>query len=190
MEILQRILELLSKIAGLLFNIPEFQKLRILISLFSIVFSLGLIFYWIYLERKYKYGAEWWSFLVKYFLEAFIKPDYFKNEWKKIKNIFLTDQVSALVKTYKFLEEVIELYGYEEGTLKEKFLKIPNQVYKNTNRYERALEALEIIYKKINHKEKIEISKEEALAVLKEIENMLGDLFVISPEDYWANFQV
>lgn len=190
MEVLQRILEIFSKIAGLLFNIPEFQKLRILISLFSIIFSLLLIFYWIYLERKYKYGSEWWSFLIKYFLEAFIKPEYFKNEWRKIKNLFVTDHISSLLKTYQFLQEVIDLYGYEKGNLKEKFLQIPNQVYNKKERYEMALEALEVIYNKIQKKEEIEITKLDALSILKEIESMLGDLFVISPEDYWANFQV
>ena len=191
MEILQRILELFGKIGGLLFNIPEFQKLRIIVSLFSILFPLGLIGYWIYLERKYKYGIEWWGFLIKYFLEAFIKSDYFKNEWLKIKNIFLSDYITALIKTYNLLQEVIDLYGYEEKiSLKEKFLKIPNQVYSKLDRYEMALEALEIIYDKINKGEKIEINRSEALSILKEIENMLGDLFVISPSDYWANFQV
>ena len=191
MELLQKFLELFSKIGGLLFNIPEFQKLRIIVSLFSIIFSLTLIGYWIYLERKYKYGIEWWGFLIKYFLEAFIKPDYFKNEWLKIKNIFLSDHISALIKTYNLLQEIIDLYGYEEKvSLKEKFLKIPNQVYSKLDRYQMALEALEIIYQKINKKEQIEISKTEALSILKEIESMLGDLFVINPSDYWANFQV
>lgn len=190
MEFLQRILEILSKISGFLFNIPEFQKFKVVISLFSIIISLLLIFYWIYLERKYKYGSDWWAFLIKYFLEAFIKPDYFKNEWKKIKNIFITDHISALVKTYQFLQEVIDLYGYEDGTLKEKFLKIPNQVYSKKDRYGMALEALEIIYNKIQNKNKIEITQLDSISILKEIESMLGDLFVISPEDYWANFQV
>ncbi len=190
MEVLQRLLEVFSKIAGLLFNIPEFQKIRIIVSLLGLLFSLSLIGYWIYLERKYRYGIEWWSFLIKYFLEAFIKPDYFKNEWKKIRDIFLSDHLLALKETYRFLEEVIDLYGYESGTLKERFLKIPNQIYTDKERYSKALEALDLIIKKIKNGEKIEISQKEALAILKEIESMLKNLMVISPEDLWASFQV
>lgn len=190
MELLEKLLEIFSKIAGLLFNIPEFQKLRIIVSILGLLFSLFLIGYWIYLERKYKYGREWWSFLIKYFLDAFIKPEYFKNEWKKIKDIFLSDHILALKSTYKFLEELIDFYGYEKGSLKEKFMSVPNQIYTSKDRYEKALEALEIIQNKLEKREKLEITKKEALAVLKEIELMLKDLLVINPEDYWANFQV
>lgn len=190
MEVLQRLLEIFSKIAGLLFNIPEFQKIRIIVSILGLLLSASLIGYWIYLERKYKYGAELWTFLIKYFLDAFIKPEYFKNEWKKIRNIFLADHFLALKETYRLLEEVIDLYGYEEGSLKEKFLSIPNQVYTDKERYAKALEVLEIIMKKIKKDEKIEINQREVLAVLKEIESLLKNLMVISPEDLWASFQV
>lgn len=190
MELLQKLLELFSKIAGLLFSLPEFQKTRIIISAVGLLFSLFLVGYWIYLERKYRYGIEVWSFLIKYFLDAFIKPEYFKNEWKKIRDIFLTDHLSALKETYRLLKELIELYGYEGGELKEIFLKIPNQIYTNKERYEKALEALEIIIKKINKNEKLEISPKESLAILKEIESLLKNLMVINPEDLWANFQV
>jgi len=190
MEIIQTILSLLGGLSGLLFSLPEFRKLKIIISALAILFSLALIGYWIYLERKYRFGIEWWKFLIKYYSEAFIKPEYFDQEWLKIKNIFLSDHFAALLKTYKYLEEVIDLYGYEEPTLIEKFKKIPDQVFPNKERFLKALEALEIIKNKLSKNEKIEISEIEALAILKEIETGLQGLFVITQKALWANFLV
>jgi len=190
MEIIQTILSLLGGLSGLLFSLPEFRKLKIIISAFVILTSIGLIVYWIYLERKYKFGIEWWKFLIKYYSEAFIKPEYFDQEWLKIKNIFLSDHLASLIKAYKYLEEVINLYGYEELTLIEKFKKIPDQVFPNKERFLKALEALEIIKNKLEKNEKIEISEMEALAILKEIELSLQGLFVITQKALWANFLV
>ena len=213
MEFVQKILTLLGGLSGLLFSLPEFRYLKILISFIAILISLILILYWIYLERKYKYGIEWWKFLIKYFSEAFIKPEYFDEEWLKIKNVFLSDYLNSLIRTYKYLEEVIELYGYEEKSLLEKFKKIPEQVFPNKERFLKALEALGLIYRKLlsleskiseiesllNNKDikeklekgsSLEISENEALAILKEIELGLQGLFVITHKALWANFLV
>ncbi len=190
MEFVQKILTLLGGLSGLLFSLPEFRYLKILISFIAILISLILILYWIYLERKYKYGIEWWKFLIKYFSEAFIKPEYFDEEWLKIKNVFLSDYLNSLIRTYKYLEEVIELYGYEEKSLLEKFKKIPEQVFPNKERFLKALEALILIKEKLEKGSSLEISENEALAILKEIELGLQGLFVITHKALWANFLV
>jgi len=190
MEFIQTILSLLGGLSGLLFSLPEFRKLKIIISGLAILFTITLIGYWIYLERKYRYGIEFWKFLIEYYSEAFIKPDYFDQEWLKIKNIFLSDNLASLIKTYKYLEEVINIYGYEGTTLIEKFKRIPDQAFPNKERFLKALEALEIIKNKIEKKEKIELSESESLAILKEIELGLQGLFVITQKALWANFLV
>jgi len=188
MEFIQTILNLIGGLTGLLFSLPEFRKLKIIVSAFAILFSIGLIGYWIYLERKYKFGIELWKFLIKYYFEAFIKPDYFDKGWTKIKNIFLSDYFASLMKVYKYLEEVADLYGYEESSLIEKFNKIPDQIFPNKERFLKALEALEIIKSKLSKNEKVEISEIEVLAILKEIELGLQGLFVITHKALWANF--
>lgn len=186
MEIVEKFLRLIASIGGLIFGTPEFKRLKILISFLSIIFSFILIGYWIYLERKYKFGIDEWKRVLKDFNDAFIKEDYYKKQWADIKKIFLVNHLNALNKTYKFLEELIEMYGYEGANIVEKFKNFPNQILKNKNDFLKALEILVLIDNKQKKKEKIEIAEKEALRVLYEIEKGLKNLLVINQEDLWV----
>jgi len=94
--------------------------------------------------------------------------------------------LNALNKTYKFLQELIEMYGYEGSNIIEKFKKFPDQILKNKNDFLKALEILVLVDNKQKKKEKIEISEKEVLRVLYEIEKGLKNLLVINQEDLWV----
>ena len=186
MEIIEKFLRLIASIGGLIFGTPEFRRLKIIISFLSIIFSFILIGYWIYLERKYRFGIDEWKRVLKDFNDAFIKEDYYKKQWADVKKIFLANSLNALNKTYKFLQELIEMYGYEGSNIIEKFKKFPDQILKNKNDFLKALEILVLDDNKQKKKEKIEISEKEVLRVLYEIENGLKNLLVINQEDLWV----
>jgi hypothetical protein len=186
MEIVEKFLRLIASIGGLIFGTPEFRRLKIIISFLSIIFSFILIGYWIYLERKYKFGIDEWKRVLKDFNDAFIKEDYYKKQWADVKKIFLANNLNALNKTYKFLQELIEMYGYEGSNIIEKFKKFPDQILKNKNDFLKALEILVLVDNKQKKKEKIEISEKEVLRVLYEIEKGLKNLLVINQEDLWV----
>ncbi|MCS7183805.1 MAG: hypothetical protein NZ866_00445 [Patescibacteria group bacterium] len=182
-DIFQRILEIVGSFAGLIYGSEEFKKLRIIISLLVLIFSFLGLFYFFYLEKKYKIGTSIWLTSIKNFLEGFIKPEHLNREWKKIKDIFLLNPNLALKKVYKYLEEVINLYGYEEETLSEKFSKIPNSVFEKKQDFLRALHVLEIINKKESEEK---ISSREALALIRVIEKGLLELLIIDSQAQWA----
>jgi len=186
MEIIEKFLRLIASIGGLIFGTPEFRRLKIIISFLSIILSFILIGYWIYLERKYRFGIDEWKRVLKDFNDAFIKEDYYKKQWADVKKIFLANSLNALNKTYKFLQELIEMYGYEGSNIIEKFKKFPDQILKNKNDFLKALEILVLVDNKQKKKEKIEISEKEVLRVLYEIENGLKNLLVINQEDLWV----
>jgi hypothetical protein len=186
MEVVEKFLRLIASIGGLIFGTPEFRRLKIIISFLSIIFSFILIGYWIYLERKYRFGIDEWKRVLKDFNDAFIKEDYYKKQWADVKKIFLANSLNALNKTYKFLQELIEMYGYEGSNIIEKFKKFPDQILKNKNDFLKALEILVLVDNKQKKKEKIEISEKEVLRVLYEIEKGLKNLLVINQEDLWV----
>ncbi|MGC8981626.1 MAG: hypothetical protein ACP5JU_01610 [Minisyncoccia bacterium] len=186
MEIIEKFLRVIAGIGGLIFGTPEFKKLKIIISFLSIIFSLLLIWYWIYLERKYKFGIDEWKRVLRDFSDAFLKEDHFKKQWADIKKIFLVNHLKAINRTYKFLQELIDFYGYKGDNIIEKFKNFPDQILKNKSDFLKAVEILVLIDNKQKKKEGVEISKDEALRVLYEIEKGLKNLLVINHEDLWV----
>lgn len=184
-EIAQKILELIGSFAGLIFGSEEFKKIKILISLISLIISILFISYYIYLEKKYKIGSSILLINIKNFLEAFIKKEYFDQEWEKIKDVFLVDYFIALNKVYNYLENLINFYNYEGENLIEKYSKFPESVFENKQNFLKALRVLEIIK---NKKENIKISKKEALVLIRIIEKGLTELLVIDSQTQWAIF--
>jgi len=182
-EIIQKILEALGSFAGLIVGSEEFKQLKILISFISLLLSILFLGYFIYLEKKYKIGTSIWLTNIKNFLEGFVKPDDFKKEWLKIKEIFLIDHLLALKKTYKFLNEIMIFYDYEGNNLIDKYSQFPESVFKSKNDFLKALNILEII----NQNPTQDISKKEALIIIKTIEKGLLDLLVIDSESQWAS---
>lgn len=184
-EIAQKILELIGSFAGLIFGSEEFKKIKILISLISLIISILFISYYIYLEKKYKIGSSILLINIKNFLEAFIKKEYFHQEWEKIKDVFLVDYFIALNKVYNYLQNLINFYDYEGENLIEKYSKFPDSVFENKQNFLKALKVLEIIK---NKKENIKISKKESLALIRIIEKGLTELLVIDSQAQWAIF--
>jgi hypothetical protein len=184
-ELAQRILEIIGSFAGLIFGTPEFKKLKIILMIISLTFSILALYYFFYLERKYKIGTSILITNIKNFLEAFLKQENFNQEWLKIKDIFLVDHLSALNKVYKYLNEIINLYEYPGNDLFEKYNQFPESVFNNKKDFLKAIKVLEVIKSK---KEKLEISREEGLAIIRVIEKGLLELMIIDSQAQWATF--
>lgn len=185
-EIIEKFLKVIASLGGVIFGTPEFKKIKIILSFFSIIISILLIWYWIYLERKYKYGLWEWKRVYKDFTEAFIKSDYFRKKWVDIKKVYLSNYMKSLENAYLFLSELIDFYGYEGDNIIEKYQKFPNQILKNKDDFLKALEILVLIYEKNKKKQKIEISQKETIKVLYVIEKGLRNLLVINQGDLWV----
>ncbi|GIW66269.1 MAG: hypothetical protein KatS3mg095_0167 [Candidatus Parcubacteria bacterium] len=182
-EIINKLLEISGSFVGLLFGTEEFKKLKIVISFISLTFSILILLYYFYLEKKYKIGTSIIITNLKNFLEAFIKKDNFNKNWLKIKDIFILDHKIALKKVLDYLNEIISLYEYEGENLKDKFSKFPESVFQSKSNFIKALSVIEILTKK---NENNNISKKEALAIIRIIEKGLMELLIIDSQAQWA----
>ncbi|GIW65888.1 MAG: hypothetical protein KatS3mg094_407 [Candidatus Parcubacteria bacterium] len=183
-ELFNKFIELIGSFAGLLLGSEEFIELKRIISVISLIISILFLFYYFYLEKKYKLGTSIILTNLKNFLEAFIKKDILNKEWLKIKSVFLIDHYSAIKKVFDYLNQVISLYDYEGENLKEKFSKFPNSIFKNKNDFIKAIHIIEILNKEKNSQS---ITERESLAIIRVIEKGLIELLIIDPQAQWAN---
>ncbi len=149
---------------------------------FILIFCFLLIFFWLSLEIKNQDELGKW----KFYLNSLIRFYFRKNPRKKfeeIKNIFYQNKFLALEEINKFLDFVLETFGYT-GSLEEKLNSLNKEILPNLEEIKKAIRITELIKEKMNKNEKIELSQEEFLLIFHEYEKALYHLNVLTKEDF------
>jgi len=183
MPIFRPLIELMGIFTSFIFGTAGFPQTKLLISFFGLLLTLIAIGYWLYLEKRYGYGREWWGMLFRYFIQARLSFKQIKSDWQKVKGVFLVSPTHSVFIAYDLFETVIDFYGYPGKTLREKLAGFPSKLLPNMERLKKALVAIELIE---NKNPKIEITKTEAEAILKEIEKAFVSLLLLTQEDCWV----
>ena len=95
---------------------------------------------------------------------------------------------SALFEAEDMFNEVLNFYFYQEEPLRDRIPRISPKWIPNIERLAFINEALDLMREKIKDGQQVEISRDEALAILKEFEDALYSMLVIDEEYTWVRF--
>lgn len=187
MPLFDRLLEVVTSFGGLIFGLPGYKLFKLIFSILGLFFSLALIGYWLYLESKFKWGRWWWKLLFNIWAEAKVKPKIFQKEWKKLENVFKKDKIASLIRAEEILQAVLNLYFFKEKELlKDRLEKTSKITIPNIERLKMANSAIELIKTNRDKGKNIDVSETEILSILKEFEQALLGMLVITEEDLWV----
>jgi len=188
MPIFDRLFQFVASFGGIVFTSPEYAVFRIILSIFSLLAAAALLWYWVYLEKRYQFGWDWWKTLFGFWVEARASADVFKKVWMKIQDTFNQNMRSALFEAEDMFNEVLNFYFYQEEPLRDRIPRISPKWIPNIERLTFINEALDLMREKIKDGQQVEVSRDEALAILKEFEDALYSMLVIDEEYTWVRF--
>ncbi len=177
MIIFQKILELVKAVFGITIFRSELSPLFNFFIFFAFFFSIILIFYWFYLEKRVPIFRGTWKerFQVAREAKAGIQIKDVQEELKEILSRAKEEPLTAFSKMLELLEEILILFGYEEGDLKEKIESV-SPLLLNLETKKRAFSLIEI-KKKWEEKLKIDRSFNLPKSYLKKIFHELLSIF-------------
>lgn len=126
MPIFHKILELIQAFFNLILALPEYALLSNFLIVFSFLFSILLIFYWFYLEKKEPIFKNTWKYRIQTAQEAKagITIKDIEKELQKIINQAKENPFLAYKEVISLLDEFLFLLGYEDKDLSKKIEKI------------------------------------------------------------------
>ncbi len=176
-----RIINLVEGINKFLLQTP-LEILKALGLFFSLFLTGLMVFFWIKIEKETKDEIGYWKTLIKNRRDFYFLKNS-KRYFLKIKKNFYEDKNKTLIKINKFLDRVLEVFGYE-GSLEEKLNKVSPLILTNLEEIKKAIEIVKIIEEKIKNKEEINLSEDEYFVIFHEYEKALLNLNILTTEDF------
>ncbi|MCS7200681.1 MAG: hypothetical protein NZ822_00820 [Patescibacteria group bacterium] len=156
---------------------------KLSVYLTSLILTSLMIIWWIKFELVNQDEIDYWqSFLKSRKDFKFIKNQ--EKNFKRIKAIFINDKIRGLIEIDKFVNSIVDMFGYGEYTLEEKVDKIPDDVAKNKEDLKKSIKIVNLIKEKINKGDDVDLKDEEFNIVFNSYEKFLIDLGIITTENF------
>ncbi|GBD34827.1 hypothetical protein HRbin35_00578 [bacterium HR35] len=167
------------------FFLDNFSTIKAIIFFASLIYSLNLLLFWLYLEIKNQDEIGFWIGLfeiIKYYRRVKDK----KLNYEEVKKVYLENHFNGLIALKKFFLEVIEIFGFQGKDVEEKIKNIPNEDLPNKEDVLKAIKIISLLEKQ----PRSDLKEEEIELIYSTLEKALYYLNVIEKEDFLVTSRV